>query len=94
MGSLTMRVGDLVTLSAKALKTVSLEEYREDVQAGKLIGLITKIDRRDRQGNVHRYPSNHRYSIQWIGRKYPRSRSYYHHHPSFFRDDLKYVQKA
>ena len=94
MGSLTMRVGDLVTLSARALKTVSLEEYRKDVQDGKLIGMIVKIDRHDRLGNPHRSPSKHRYHVQWIGRTHPRSRSYYYHHPSFFRDDLKYVQKA
>ena len=83
-----MKVGDLVTLSARALKTIALVPYKADVQEGKLIGMIIKIDRH------HRFSAEHKYHIKWIGRDTPRSRSYYYNHTYFIRSDLKYVRRA
>ena len=92
-----MKAGDLVTLSAYALKKADLWKWKYERDAGKqLVGLVVKVEENPR---VYSWTSKNErtyYYINWI-QDGPASRwgnSAYHkrHAGHFYRNDLKFVK--
>tara|TARA_R100000008_G_scaffold83775_1_gene69642 strand:- start:241 stop:504 length:264 start_codon:yes stop_codon:yes gene_type:complete len=80
-----MKPGDLVTLSERALNLETCFQYRKDVRAGKVAGLLKEIVEKDVYWRHGVY-----YIVEWIGPKYKkirRSNSCMAGH--FKRSDLK-----
>ena len=84
-----MKVGDLVTISARGCKLRNLYMWKKYVSEHKLFGLLKEIE-----ATAHET----RYYVDWFGSDYPtRGRSGFRirgRDGYFYRTDLKIVSKA
>ena len=79
-----MKPGDLVTLSARGCKLISLKTWSKEVREGKVVGLLKRVEK-------SRY--DNRYHVQWIGNNGPEhGRDRWINF--FYRTDLKIVSRA
>ena len=84
-----MKVGDLVTLSQYGSNLESLWRHHNDWMAGKLVGLLTEINKGDYHWDSATY-----YIVQWIIPKYKGlKRMRWSKSGHFKRSDLK-IYKA
>lgn len=80
-----MKIGDLVTLSARGCKLVYLQSWTDAVKSNKLIGLVERTENT-------RWSAGKIYYVRWIGTGPKKGRDEWSKY--FTRTDLKIVSKA
>jgi hypothetical protein len=81
-----MKVGDLVTLSARGCKLVYLQSWTDAAKNNKLVGLVERTE-------TTRWSMGEIYYVRWIGGAGPKKgRDEWSKH--FARSDLKMVSRA